>query len=39
MNSFVETSPYKGEFIEIDLIIEDEEKLINFIKSKIDEKH
>ena len=27
------------DFLEIDLIIEDEEKLINFIKSKIDEKH
>ena len=27
------------DFLEIDLIIEDEERLINFIKSKIDEKH
>ena len=27
------------DFLEIDLIIEDEEKLINLIKSKIDEKH
>ena len=27
------------DFLEIDLIIEDEEKLINFIKSKVDEKH